>query len=94
MRAGSLARGKPISLEARPWRAVCSVVRAWTKEAHEGKSGESRSKSSEGESPGGCEAQESYVLVAGLNSQWRVADFRVEQSPEGGGAPGPVSETV
>jgi hypothetical protein len=34
------------------------------------------------------------VLVAGLNSQWWVADFRVEQSPEGEGAPGPVSETV
>jgi hypothetical protein len=34
------------------------------------------------------------VLVVGLNSHWRVADFRVEQSPEGGGAPGPVSEAV
>jgi hypothetical protein len=34
------------------------------------------------------------VLVAGLN-RWRwVADSRVEQSPEGEGAPGPASETT
>ena len=33
------------------------------------------------------------MLAVGLNSRWRVADSRVEQSPEGGGAPGPASET-
>ena len=33
------------------------------------------------------------MLAVGLNSRRRVADSRVEQSPEGGGAPGPASET-
>jgi hypothetical protein len=34
------------------------------------------------------------VLGVGLNRRRRVADSRVEQSPEGGGAPGRVSETA
>jgi hypothetical protein len=34
------------------------------------------------------------VLAAGLNRWWWVADSRVEQSPEGEGAPGPASETT
>jgi hypothetical protein len=34
------------------------------------------------------------VPVVGLNHRLREADSRVEQSPEGEGAPGPVSETV
>jgi hypothetical protein len=36
--------------------------------------------------PGGEKAQESYVPVFGLNRRARVADSRVEQSPEGGGS--------
>ena len=34
------------------------------------------------------------MLVVGLTHRWREADSRVEQSPEGEGAPGSVSETV
>jgi hypothetical protein len=34
------------------------------------------------------------VLVIGLNSRWQVADSRVEQSPEGEGVRGPVSEAA
>jgi hypothetical protein len=41
-----------------------------------------------GESPGELRAW------VGLNNRPGVADSRVEQSPEGEGAPGPVSETV
>jgi hypothetical protein len=88
-----LERDQPISLEVRPWRAGRSVVRARAKKAHEGSSGEGRCIPMR-QSPGGCEAQESYVLVAGLNRRWWVADSRAEQSPEGGGAPGPASETA
>jgi hypothetical protein len=46
-----------------------------------------------GETPWRAQAQESYALTTGLNRRLGVADSRVEQNPEGGGAPGASSST-